>query len=544
VVRGDPRPRLYSIPPRVSSAGKEAAELAKSAGLILDPWEAWVLDQALGERADGKWSAFEVGLIVSRQNGKGAIIEARELAGLFLFREELLIHTAHQFKTAREAFRRIRILIERTPDLDRKVAKVDEAHGEEGIELLDGRRLLFLARSGSSGRGFSGDLVIYDEAMPLNADDVAASLPALSARSAVTEGGPQVWYTASAGHKKSTQLARVRRRGTARQAGQPADKTLAFMEWSIDPHTDQCDPACTEHDEPDDVRSYARANPGLGYRLTVEAIEREAAAMGGHHTETFGRERLGVGTYPADVDGWDVIPKRWWEDTIMTGAPRPSSPAFALAVAPDHSSAAIGLAGALPGGRAYLEIPAGGHRPGTAWVVDEVARLDRRYRPPGWVVDKRSAAGALIQSLEDDAGVAVLTPTATEIGHGCGQLYIAAKDGTIRHGDDRAVRVALAGAASRKLSGAWVWDERESAADMTPLVAITLAYWSFLKHGGDYDAGQSVHFDLAEIIRLCRLGVYGPPDIARLYAEGLVDDDGLGELAAAGITVPALLPGG
>ena len=36
------------------------------------------------ERADGNWSAFEVGVNVPRQNGKGGIIEARELAGLFL----------------------------------------------------------------------------------------------------------------------------------------------------------------------------------------------------------------------------------------------------------------------------------------------------------------------------------------------------------------------------------------------------------------------------------------------------------------------------
>jgi hypothetical protein len=42
-----------------------------------------VLERALGVREDGKWAAFEVGLDVSRQNGKGGILEARELAGLF-----------------------------------------------------------------------------------------------------------------------------------------------------------------------------------------------------------------------------------------------------------------------------------------------------------------------------------------------------------------------------------------------------------------------------------------------------------------------------
>jgi hypothetical protein len=41
------------------------------AGLILDPWQQFVLVNALGERADGRWAAFEVGVDVARQNGKG-----------------------------------------------------------------------------------------------------------------------------------------------------------------------------------------------------------------------------------------------------------------------------------------------------------------------------------------------------------------------------------------------------------------------------------------------------------------------------------------
>jgi hypothetical protein len=57
------------------------------------------------ERADGKWAAFEVGLNVARQNGKGSILEARELAGLFLLGERLIIHSAHEFATSLEAFR-------------------------------------------------------------------------------------------------------------------------------------------------------------------------------------------------------------------------------------------------------------------------------------------------------------------------------------------------------------------------------------------------------------------------------------------------------
>ena len=152
VLLGSQEPTRLVLPPRVGSAGAEAVELARSAGLILDPWQATTLDAALSEQPGGQWAAFEVGVVVPRQNGKGAILEARELAGLFLLGEELILHSAHEFKTGQEAFRRVLNLIENTPDLDRKVKRVRTSHGEEGIETTTGARLRFVARSSGSGQ--------------------------------------------------------------------------------------------------------------------------------------------------------------------------------------------------------------------------------------------------------------------------------------------------------------------------------------------------------------------------------------------------------
>jgi phage terminase large subunit-like protein len=72
---------------------------------------------ALALAADGLWAAFEFALIVPRQNGKGAVLECIELAFLVLFDARLVIHTAHEFKTAQEAFIRIRTVFESTPEL-------------------------------------------------------------------------------------------------------------------------------------------------------------------------------------------------------------------------------------------------------------------------------------------------------------------------------------------------------------------------------------------------------------------------------------------
>lgn len=64
-------PRILYSPQGTTDAGQDAIDLAEAFGLILDPWQRLVLLEALKEREDGMWAANEVGLMVSRQNGKG-----------------------------------------------------------------------------------------------------------------------------------------------------------------------------------------------------------------------------------------------------------------------------------------------------------------------------------------------------------------------------------------------------------------------------------------------------------------------------------------
>ena len=109
-----------------------------------------MLRHALSEREDGKWAAAEVGLLVPRQNGKGAVLAARELAGLFIVGEELIIHSAHEQATASDEFRRLLELIENTPELDRRVTKVVHGKGSEAIEVGH-QRIFFKTRPRVAG---------------------------------------------------------------------------------------------------------------------------------------------------------------------------------------------------------------------------------------------------------------------------------------------------------------------------------------------------------------------------------------------------------
>ena len=453
---GAQRPRVSSVPPASSSAGDEAIALAESAGLHLDPWQQHVLRESLGERPDGRWSAFEVALVVPRQNGKGAVLEARELAGLFLFGERLILHSAHEFKTAQEAFRRILSLIEGNADLMRRVRPrgIRTSHGEEGIELKTGARLRFVARSTGSGRGFSGDCVILDEAYNLPVESMAAMLPTLSARP-----NPQLWYVSSAGMHTSAQLRSVRERGIA-----GGDPSLAYFEFSAPDGADLDDPA-----------AWATANPALGIRILEEFVARERVAL---PEMEFARERLGIWDDPARGG---VIPDETWAGLAHRLSQTKDPIAFAADVTPDRAWASIGLAGRRHDGRWHVEVIE--NRRGTDWLAPRLAELAEKWSPCAVVVDPAGPVGSLLPELEE-AGVEVLKASTREMGQACGAFYDAATQDRLRHLDQPILNAAVSAARKRPLGDAWAWHRRD-ATDISPLVAVTLALYGQAKAVAD-----------------------------------------------------------
>ncbi|WP_211239991.1 hypothetical protein, partial [Promicromonospora kroppenstedtii] len=86
---------------------------------------------------------------------------------------KLLVHSAHEFKTAKNGFDRILSPVPVSPGApegraDRRLV-VKTANAQESLSF-DGRTIKFFARSKNSGRGFSADLLILDEAQELSED--------------------------------------------------------------------------------------------------------------------------------------------------------------------------------------------------------------------------------------------------------------------------------------------------------------------------------------------------------------------------------------
>ena len=462
-------PRILVAPDYVSSTGAEAIELAALAGLELDPWQALVLEQALGEADDGRWAAVEVGLCVPRQNGKNAVLEARELAALFLNydrprdeREHLVIHSAQQFKTAKEHFLRLLGLIEGTPMLSRRVERVVRTHGEEAIHLRNGNRILFFARTKSAGRGFTAPLLVFDEAMYINQAATGAQIPTM-----VTIDNRQRWYTGSAVdetvHPDGVVFARIRERALAGD-----DPRLAYFEWSLDVER----PELVEPWQLADEDNWARSNPGHGIRISSEAIADELRAL---DRRTFSVERLGVGAWPpTEPEQGQIISAERWAGLVDERSEIAGRIAFAYDVSPDRTSAAIAAAGRREDGRMHVEVI--DHERGAAWVVPRLVQLRSRWQSSSVGADGYGPAGALVHRLEEQ-GVNVQALGATDAAKACGLLVDLVNDDQLRHLGSGELASALRGATSRPLGDAWAWSRKHSNVDITPLVAVTNAVW-------------------------------------------------------------------
>lgn len=459
-----------SCPPRltlrpegaVGSLGPEAVDLARECGLELDDWQAWYLDGCLAYDKRGKWMSLENGLCMPRQNGKGSIIEARMLAGLFLLEEPLLTYTAHQFKTAQEHFLRIRTLIDNAPSwatakLKRHWART--AAGAEAIELQNGQRLRFLARGSGSARGFSGDVIFLDEAMSLWAAMMGDLIPTLSARGDVTAGGPQVYYFGSAGKgEQALVFKNVRGRAVDGKPGR-----LFFAEWAAGEPDD--------HDgkdvDLDNRREWYRANPAMGSgRLTEEFTEAERDAM--PDDEEFARERLGL--WGGNAQGAIIDPDTW--RALLDPASKPGSTiALAVDVPPEGRSASISRAGLRKDGRAHVEVDT---RPGTTWAADRLAELSKK-RNAVVVLDGGSRAAALIPLLVA-RDVNPIVYTTRDITTAYSGFVDKVDEDKLRHLGQAEFNMAVDGARRRKVGdGAWAWARRDTDVNISPLVAATLA---------------------------------------------------------------------
>lgn len=451
---GVQEPAILHRPPDVVSldAAEEAIELADAYGICdghpLSDSQKITLRAGLGERADGSWAAARVADFGPRQGtGKSDKIAARELAGLILFGERLIIHTAHEFPTANESFLRLVAVFDAWDDLSAKVLRVRYGNGEQAIEMKSGARLKYRARTSGSGRGFAkADLVVYDEAQHLSREHVAASGPAKLANP-----NSQTWYAGSGGFSSSAvawELRRAALLGTGRR--------LAYTEATAERPSVVDGELSFERPDPSDVEAWYRAMPGLGRWVTLESVQDMYDELG---PALFAREGLCVWDPPVLADGGEGLDVRAWQDALSPHAAH-GSVVLGVSADPNLTHAAIAVGFTRPDGRRHVALS--DWRPTIAWLPDRVREL-RRSLPVSAVLVDRPLHG---QVEGEQVG-----PGKVAAAHN--RLATAIADGTLAHDGDGPLDVAVTAVRWRPWGDTRVL-VRVGATDVAPVLAAAL----------------------------------------------------------------------
>lgn len=465
--QGVQAPRVEVQPLFHSSAGDDAVSFVREvAGMDLMPWQEYVLAKGLNQQKrlsrNGMplWAAEDVVGTVPRQNGKGEIIIAREIAGFFMLRERLIIHTAHEFKTAKEGMKKLQRVVQSTPDLAEQVM-FKTGNTEPGMYLLmddpkeqPAQALQFLARSGGSGRGFSADCLIMDEAYAASTDEADALEPTMGAMP-----NPQTWWFSSAGFAYSEVL-----RAFREQALEDDSSGLAYFEWSVD--EDDFDPS--------DVQGWAQANPSLGYLISLDYLQgRYRKAKKRDTLPGFAREHLGVWEMKA-MDS-KIKEGEWVACRERDSVIRDDRVTVALEVGDDRR-ASIAVAGATFDGRVQSEVVWNGEA--GPEIVDVMLRLEENWDVLGNVLDASGPAGAWLSQIAE-AGLEVKALGSRGLAQASGAHYEKVKARGLVHIGQAVLDQAAMASKPKKVGDLWAYDRRSEIADMSPLLSTVLAVSHF-----------------------------------------------------------------
>lgn len=451
-------------------------------GLTLDEWQAYVVGALFDVDANNAWAASEFGLLVSRQNGKGEILVAYDLAHLFLFprsdnRRKTILHTAHEVKTAIDGFQRLAGVIESVPKLMGRVENIYTANGQEGVVLkkrpgqLQGDRCRFIARTKKSGRGFAADVVVYDEAQELS---LQASNALKYTQSQIDN--PQGLFTGTVpedGENDSEIWEGLRDRGRRGDG-----KRTGWMEFTPEGSDD---PDIAETIDISDHEAWVDSNPSMGWRMPVSSVQDQYDSAKDVDPEGFKRERLSIwpNRRPAQSVKLSELDLEVWkrhadEDAAVAG----DGVVLTLALGRGGGYGTIGAAVRVDSESIAVE-----HlhtETGTRWVAPKLKELKAKHGNALVVLDSKNAA-AVIGSL-DAAKVKYLAMNLDEIAAAHTLFIEHVNAGLVPHRPQEEVTKSLQFATTRNIGRAGVtWEQSDPSKPITQAQAVTWAHWGVLK---------------------------------------------------------------
>lgn len=438
-------PRRLNRPTRGLLLGKVAALL----GWPFFPWQALAGDTAMEYHPATRLPIYRtVGLGLARQNGKTTLICAR-IALQLIAPRSTVAYTAQDRGIARTKWAEHVDLLMGTPFADR-VRHVDRTNHREMLVMTNGSRYLPVTPSDRAARSLSLDLAVIDEAHAHETMDVVGAIqPTMIARPRA-----QMWLVSNAGNARSglwrhyTDLGRL-------EVDNPAT-SMCWIEYAAHPEADVLD-----------TRAWLDANPSLDLPggVTSAALSDAALTL---DADTFRREHFNVWV---DVDQMTGIDSVTWAACRVDELVPAGDVAVALDFTPERDRGALVVAAEMDGRTPVEVIEHGSDLEALVVRTAEVAvRWDAMV-----IIDRGSPAASAVPALER-AGATVRLIPLSDFVKACGDFHDAATHATLAHRGDYRLTDAVAGASKRRVGDGWAW-RRRGGADITPLVAATLARW-------------------------------------------------------------------
>ena len=350
-------PSFTNVKTSKKSRGKVAISEYRATGQTLFTWQQRQINNIEQINSDGLWTFTTYCIAVSRRNGKGEILAAREIDGILNLKEKI-IYTAHRTTTSHDAFNRLYTLLKKRgyEEYNRKKKGMPEKsfyaskqYGLEHIEIKGGGSVDFRTRTDSGGLGEGFDLLIIDEAQEYTSKQQSALSYTVS-----SSQNPQTIFvgtppTATSKGDVFVQIRNTVLDGTAEDTG--------WAEWAT--------PDFVEGAALKDPKLWKRYNPSYGTILTDRKIKAELK----NGDLDFNIQRLG---FWCTFNQKSAITEQEWDDLKSEEMPQLKDARYlGIKYGRDGVNCAVSIASKTTDGKIFVEaIDCVSVRAGNGWLFD------------------------------------------------------------------------------------------------------------------------------------------------------------------------------
>lgn len=444
----------------IDTKGQEAIDLYSMTTQELMEWQQAQIKAIMAVNDDGLWLYMKYCICVSRRNGKGEILAARELTGIVDLGEKIC-HTAHRSTTSHDAFNRLYTLLKKAgyeehsrkkKDMPEKSFFASKQFGLEHIEISGGGVIDFRTRTNNGGLGEGFDVLVIDEAQEYTEKQESALKYTVSASrnpQIIMVGTPP---TAVSGGDVFVKIRKSIIEGKAVDTG--------WAEWSIEDLTENID----------DVELWYQFNPSLGITLSERNIRAELG-----DPVDFNIQRLGLWlTYSQK----SAISKQEWE-LLQTYKPPVLEGTRYLGVkyGKDGTNVALSIAAKTKDGNIFVEvIDCRPVRDGNAWMYD----FFRNNKVKKAAVDGANGQTILIDELRKAQIKKIpIMPTVKEIVTANAMFEQGVFNGTIVHMGQQPLEEVVTNSEKRAIgsNGGFGYKSLTESVDVAVMDSVILAHW-------------------------------------------------------------------